>query len=76
MSVPRVIPSAEAGYNGCIVNGRCFYEGSQKERDCVRETACIHDAEVRRGQPWVYKPNLTAPDEQESVQDTPDEAVA
>jgi hypothetical protein len=47
MSAPKVIPSAEAGYNGCSVNGRCFYEGSHKESECRVEVMCFRDREVR-----------------------------
>lgn len=49
MTAPRNIPSAEAGFSGCLLNARCFYEGSSKERLCAIESMCIRDQESRTG---------------------------
>lgn len=48
MTAPKTIPSAEAGYNGCSMNQRCFYEGSAREGLCRSETICMRDMEVRK----------------------------
>lgn len=61
MSAPKNIPAGQAGYSGCTINARCFYEGSSKERICQVETLCIRDEEVRIGHERVQVggPNAT-----------------
>jgi hypothetical protein len=49
MTVPKKIPAEAAGFSGCTINARCFYEGSSKERLCAIETVCIRDEETRIG---------------------------